>query len=115
MVAYGGADYASLKTKLAAGEALNVIDFTFRTLDDIVALISEHGWEEDVEYRPVVRIRTFGDTESLAAAKTSVAEFVAQRPEMHGAYRFIGAEQTRKAGRFHLPFGSNQRRVHDHY
>ncbi|KAJ5371472.1 uncharacterized protein N7496_007564 [Penicillium cataractarum] len=96
MVAYGGTDYDLLKTKLGVEEALQVIDFTFHTLDDLVTLIRQHGWEEDSKYRGVTRIRTFGDVETLEAARRSIAEFVAQRPDMQGFYKFIDPEEARK-------------------
>ncbi|KAL4964011.1 uncharacterized protein BDV14DRAFT_201266 [Aspergillus stella-maris] len=85
MASYGGTQYSALKTKLGAEEALRVIEFTFRTLDDTVAMIRQHGWEDDVEYRPVTRIRTFGDSTSLGRAKESIVEFVAQSPDMQRA------------------------------
>ncbi|KAL4735256.1 FAD dependent oxidoreductase-domain-containing protein [Aspergillus similis] len=95
MVAYAGADYAALKVKLGAEEALSTIDFTLRTLDDTMTLIHQRGWEEDVEYRPVTRIRTFADAEGLEAARASITEFVSQRPDMERDYEVIGSDQTR--------------------
>ncbi|KAJ5805726.1 uncharacterized protein N7503_003328 [Penicillium pulvis] len=94
IVAYGGADFAILKEEFGVEEALKIIDFTFSTLDDLVELVRQNGWEKDVEYRPVTRVKTFGDEDTLLSTKKSVAEFSAERPMMDKVYRFIGPEKA---------------------
>lgn len=95
LVAYGGANYAELKQSYGQAMATKIIEFTFRSIRQTKAIVDELGDAAAAsEFRPVTRIRTFGDQQSFDKARRSIAEFIGDNPRYRGLYTIINDRHT---------------------
>jgi glycine/D-amino acid oxidase-like deaminating enzyme len=83
VITYEAISYASLKRSVGTELAFKILNFTFTNVDMVAEAAQRYACEES-QYRPVERVRGFGDEDSLVAAKGSVAEYEADFPEESG-------------------------------
>ena len=69
--------------------------FVQKTCDQVLQVAKECALQES-EIRSVMRVRAFGDPESLEEVKRSVAEYEHDNPESKGRFKFIDGEQALK-------------------
>lgn len=95
LVSYGGANYNELKQTYGKAEATKIIEFTFKSVRRTKDVIEGLGNAADgSEFRPVTRIRTFGDHQSFNEARQSIDEFVLDNPQYHNLYTIIDDRET---------------------